>query len=164
MIRTIRFMVTLAAAIVLQASFTPLLLNAPFVPNLTIFFVVHLGLREPFCLTATLTAFLIGILQDCFSGRYFGLHGLIYLIIYLVLGQTSERLYTDNRLLLIATVFFGCIFEGIVTSGLLLLFSESDNMFSPLFSGILPHAVFSSLAALLLDRAVPGRPPGYLRR
>ena len=46
MIRTARFIFTLAAAILLQVSFFPVWLGSPFIPNLTLFFVVHLGLRE----------------------------------------------------------------------------------------------------------------------
>ncbi len=163
MIRTARFIFSLAAALLLQVSFFPAWLTSPFVPNLTLFFVVHLGLREPFSWSNCLAAFLIGLLQDCFSGGSFGLHGVIYLSVYLLLKQTSERLYTDNNLLIVIGVFLGMILDGIMTFVLLLLFSAADGIYLPLFSGLIPHALMSALAALVLVRVTPGSSQGYAR-
>ena len=163
MIRTARFIFTLAAAVLLQVSFFPAWLSTPFIPNLTLYFVVHLGLREPFRWSNCLTAFLIGLVQDCFSGGYFGLHGFIYLSVYLLLKQTSERLYTDNNLLIVMGVFLGIIFEGIMTFLLLLLFSTADGIYVPLFSGLIPHAFMSGVAALILVHVTPGPSQGYAR-
>lgn len=163
MIRTLRFLITLVAALLLQVSFFPAWLTAPFAPNLTLFFVVHLGLREPFRWSTGMAAFLIGLVQDCFSGRYFGLHGFIYLSVYLLLKQTSERLYTDNHLLIVMGVFLGVILEGVITFGLLLLFSEAGGIYGPLFSGLLPHALSSTAAALVLVRVTPDPLPGFAR-
>jgi len=163
MIRTARFIFTLAAAILVQVSFFPAWMSTPFIPNLTLFFVVHLGLREPFRWSNCLAAFLIGLVQDCFSGRYFGLHGVIYLFVYLLLKQTSERLYTDNNLLIVIGVFLGIILDGVMTFGLLLLFSEADGIYGPLFSGLIPHALMSAVAALFLVRLTPGPSQGYAR-
>lgn len=163
MIRTARFIFTLAAAILLQVSFFPAWLGSPFIPNLTLFFVVHLGLREPFLWTNCLAAFLIGLIQDCFSGRYFGLHGFIYLFVYLLLKQTSERLYTDNNLLLVIGVFLGIILDGVMTLGLLLLFSAADGIYGSLFPGLIPHAFMSAVAALFLVKVTPGLSSGYAR-
>ena len=163
MIRTARFALTLAAAILLQVSFFPAWLSTPFIPNLTLFFVVHLGLRESFSWSNCLSAFLIGLVQDCFSGGYFGLHGFIYLFVYLLLKQTSERLYTDNNMLIVMGVFLGIILDGVMTFGLLLLFSAADGIYGPLFSGLIPHAFMSAVAALFLVRVTPGPSPGYAR-
>ncbi len=163
MIRTVRFIMLLAVTLLAQVSFFPAWLSPPFTPNLTLFFVVHLGLRETFSWTNCLAAFLIGLLQDCFSGCYFGLHGFIYLFGYLLLKQTSERFYTDNNLLIVMGVFLGIILDGVMTFCLLLLFSEADGIYGSLFSGLLPHALTSTLASLLLVRATPESAPGYAR-
>jgi rod shape-determining protein MreD len=163
MIRTARFTVTLGTAILVQASFFPAWLSAPFIPNLTLFFVVHLGLREPFRWSNCLAAFLIGLIQDCFSGNYFGLHGFIYLCLYLLLKQTSERLYTDNNLLIVIGVFLGILLDGIMTFGLLLLFSAADGIYGSLFSGLIPHALMSAVAALFLVGVTPGLSQGHAR-
>ena len=163
MIRTLRFITVLAMATLVQVSFFSAWLSRPFIPNLTLFFVVHLGLREPFRWANCGAGFLIGLVQDCFSGSYFGLHGFIYLCIYLLLKQTSERLYTDNNLLIVMGVFLGIILDGLMTFGLLLLFSEADGIYGSLFSGLIPHALTSTLASLLLVRALPDVSPGYTR-
>ena len=163
MVRALQLLVTLAAALFLQVAFFPVWLSAPLVPNLTLFFVVHLGLREPFRWTLCLAAFLIGLLQDCFSGGFFGLHGVIYLLLYLLLKQTSERLYTDNHLLIVMGVFLGILLDGLVTFGLLLLFSAADGIYGPLFAGLIPHALTSAVAALLLVRLTPAPRLGYHR-
>ena len=163
MIRTARFIITLVVAILLEVSFFPAWLSAPFIPNLTLFFVVHLGLREPFRWSNCLAAFLIGLIQDCFSGNYFGLHGFIYLCLYLLLKQISERLYTDNNLLIVMGVFLGIILDGVMTFVLLLLFSAADGIYGPLFSGLIPHALMSAVAAFFLVKVTPGHAQGYAR-
>ncbi len=163
MIRTARFILALAVATLAQVSFFPAWLSTPFIPNLTLFFVVHLGLRVPFCWINCLAAFFIGLVQDCFSGSYFGLHGFIYLFVYLLLEQTSERLYTDNNLLIIMGVFLGILLDGVMTFCLLLLFSEADGIYGSLFSGLIPHALTSTAASLLLVRAIPDSSSGYAR-
>jgi rod shape-determining protein MreD len=163
MIKTIRFIALFMAALLAQVSFFPAWLSAPFIPNLTLIFVVHLGLRETFRWTNALTAFVIGLTQDCFSGSYFGLHGLIYLSGYFLLKQTSERFYTDNNLLIVMGVFLGIVLEGVMTFGLLLLFPEADGIYVPLFSGLIPHALTSTLASLILVRVIAGTSPGYAR-
>ena len=153
----------LAVAVVAQASFFPAWLCTPFIPNLTLFLVVHLGLREPFSWTTCLAAYLIGLVQDCFSGHYFGLHGFTYLCFYLLLKQTSERFYTDNNLLIVMGVFLGIILDGVMTFGLLLLFSEADGIYVSLFAGLIPHALASAMASLLLVKVTPGAAPVYTR-
>lgn len=163
MIRTARFLMVLAAAVVLQVSFFPVWFRAPFVPNLTLFFIVHLGLREPFHWANCGAAFLIGLVQDSFSGSYFGLHGFIYISLYVVLKQTSERLYTDNHLLIVMGVFLGIILDGVMTFGLLLLFSAADGIYGSLFPGLIPHALISAAASLVLIRVAPGPSQGYAR-
>jgi rod shape-determining protein MreD len=163
MINKARFILTLAAALFLQVSCIPAFLAAPFQPNLTIFFVIHLGLREPFRYTNCLACFVIGLVQDAYSGTYFGLQGLIYLFVYLLLGQTSGRLYTDNNLLILLGVFLGIMFNGLLTLGLLLLFSSAEGMYAALFAGLIPHALMSTLAAAVLVRVIPGPAAGRAR-
>jgi len=163
MIRTARFILALTVAVFLQVSFFPSWLSAPFAPNLTLFFVVHLGLRVPFSWSSCMAAFLIGLVQDCFSGSYFGLQGFIYLFVYLLLKQTSERLYTDNNFLMVLGVFLGVILDGFMTLGLLMLFSAADGIYATLFSGLIPHALMSTLAALLLVRVVTAPSHGHVR-
>lgn len=163
MIRTARFILALTVAVLLQVSFFPAWLSAPFAPNLTLFFVVLLGLRVPFSWSSCVAAFMIGLVQDCFSGSYFGLQGFIYLSVYLLLKQTSERLYTDNNHLMVLGVFLGVIFDGFMTLWLLMLFSAADGIYATLFAGLIPHALTSTLAALVLVKVVTVPSHGYPR-
>ena len=163
MIRTLRFILVLAVSVLAQVSFLPAWLSAPFIPNLTLFFVVHLGLREPFRWTNCLASFFIGLVQDCFSGSYFGLHGLIYFSVYILLKQTSERLYTDNNVLIVMGVFLGIILDGVMTFCLLLLFSEADGIYGSLFTGLIPHAISSTVASMLLVKVLPDSSSVYAR-
>ena len=141
-------------ALLLQVTLFPAYLLDPFQPNLLIIIVAYLGLRKASRLGAP-AAFLLGLLQDCFSGLYLGLNGFSCLFIYLLLEKISDRLYTDNRYLIILVVFLATILSGLLNLLLLLMFSASRGIYASLLPALIPQALVNALAASILFASPP---------
>ncbi|UFS72873.1 rod shape-determining protein MreD [Geomonas sp. RF6] len=144
-------MVTVAftAALILQLTVLPAYLMDPFQPNFIIILVVYLGLKRPQRFSPP-AAFTLGLLQDSFSGIYLGLHAFSYLCIYFLLAKLSDRLYTDNRFLLVLTVFLATVLSGLLCLLLLAAFSVSNGIYSSILPAIIPQALVNALVASLI--------------
>jgi len=136
----------IVTAIVLQMTLLPRYLLDPFQPNLIIIMVVYLGLKQPHRL-AGLAAFVLGILQDSFSGMYLGLHAFSYLCIYTLLSGLAGRLYTDNRALLVLVVFLATLAGALLNLLMLAIFSVSKGVYSSLLPALIPQALVNALIA-----------------
>lgn len=137
------------AAVLLQMTLLPRYLLDPFQPNLIIILVVYLGLKLPHRL-AGLAAFALGIVQDSFSGIYLGLNGFSYLCIYTILSGLADRLYTDNRALLVLVVFLASAGSGLLNLLMLAIFSVSKGVYASLLPALLPQALVNALVASLV--------------
>lgn len=144
---------TLAAAVAAVAQFSvlPAMLAEDFRPNLLVFLVVLLGLRSPLGRGAP-AAFLLGLLQDCYSGIYFGLHGFTSLLVYCILRHMADRLYTSNHLLVVLCTFIATLVDGAGTVILLALFSSNEGIHSTIGTTVVQAAIVNSAAAFLLLR------------
>lgn len=149
MIKIVKIFLIVVVALLFQITFFPSYLLDPFHPNLLIIMVVYLGLRSksPF---GALAAFLLGFLQDCFSGIYLGLSGFTYLCIYLMLHTTADRLYTDSRYLMVVVVFLATIINGLFNLLLLLIFSAANDIYATVLPSLLPQGLVNALLASLI--------------
>jgi len=136
------------AALVLQMTLLPRYLQDPFQPNLIIILVVYLGLKLPHRFAA-LAAFTLGIVQDSFCGIYLGLHGFSYLCIYTLLSEVADRLYTDNRALLVLVVSLATIVSALLNLLMLVVFSVSKGVYATLLPALIPQALVNALVASL---------------
>jgi rod shape-determining protein MreD len=136
------------AALVLQMTLLPRYFQDPFQPNLIIILVVYLGLKVPHRF-AGLAAFSLGVLQDSFCGIYLGLHAFTYLCIYTLLSELSDRLYTDNRALLVLVVFLASIVSALLALLMLAIFSVSKGLYASLLPALIPQALVNALVASL---------------
>ena len=95
MIRFVKFGLIIVFAVLFQVTLFPAYVLDPFQPNLLIILVVYLGLRS----TARFggpAAFVLGLLQDCFSGIYLGLNGFSHLPDWIAVGiALIASLWTD---------------------------------------------------------------------
>jgi rod shape-determining protein MreD len=148
----LKFASMVVIALVLQVSIFPAYLREPFIPNLLLIITVWLGLRGPLPLGGAL-AFLLGLLQDSFSGLYLGLHGFTYLLTYLVLRRLADNLYTESGYLMTLVVLLATLANGFLHLLLLLLFSSAQGMFGSLFPALLPQGLVTALAASLIAAA-----------
>ncbi len=152
MIKILKYASIIAGLLTVQVTLLPARLADPFKPNLLIIGVAFLALRGTGYFGAGL-AFLLGLVQDCFSGLYLGLNGFSFLVIYLLLEKTADRLYTDNHYLMILVVFLISIVNGFLHLCLLAIFSVADGVYAPLLAALLPQGLVNALAASLLSGA-----------
>ncbi len=139
-----------AAACLLQMTLLPRYLQDPFQPNLIIILVVYLGLKLPHRYSG-IAVFLLGLLQDSFSGIYLGLHAFSYLCIYTLLSELADRLYTDNRVLFVLVVFIATLVSALLNLLMLLVFSVSNGLYATLLPALLPQALINALVASLVS-------------
>ncbi|MFZ3209121.1 MAG: rod shape-determining protein MreD [Geobacteraceae bacterium] len=142
--------VLIALTLILQVTLLPAYLSDPFQPNLLNIWVVYLGLRGKEIRFSGALSFLLGLLQDCFSGLYLGLNGFSSLLTYLILRATADRLYTGSRYLLILLVFLSTVGNGLLQLLMLLLFSSGDGLYAAILHSLLPQALLNALATSLL--------------
>ena len=149
MIRFVKFGLIIVFAVLFQVTLFPAYVLDPFQPNLLIILVVYLGLRSAARFGGP-AAFVLGLLQDCFSGIYLGLNGFSHLFIYLLLHKVSDRLYTDSRYLMIIAVFLATIVSGLLNLLLLLIFSSSNGIYATLLPLLIPQALVNALITSLV--------------
>ncbi len=153
MIKILKYAAVIAGLLVAQVTLLPAHLMDPFKPNLLIIVVVYLALKETSHAGAGI-AFLLGLVQDCFSGICLGLYGFSFLVIHLILKKTADRLYTDNHYLMILVVFLVTLVNGFLHLCLLVIFSMADGVYAPLLAALIPQGLVNALAASLLSGAV----------
>jgi rod shape-determining protein MreD len=154
MARYLNISVLCLVGIVCQVILFPAYLADPFKPSLIIISVVYLGFQAGFRFGAC-SAFLLGLLQDSFSGLYFGLSGFSFLLIFLLYHEAATNLYTESRVLMVLGVFLATILNGGIHLLLLLLFSSSGGAYSTIFGSLLPQGVMNSLLSLVIFHFVP---------
>lgn len=136
-------------AVLLQMTLLPKYLLDPFQPNLIIILVVYLGLKLPHRASG-IAAFALGVLHDSFSGIYLGLHAFSYLCVYTILSGLADRLYTDNRVLMVLVVFLATIGSALLNLLMLAIFTVSKGLYGTLLPALIPQALVNALVASLL--------------
>lgn len=133
-------------SLLFQMTLLPAYIVDPFQPNLMIILVVYLGLKLPHRL-APFGAFAVGILQDCISGLCLGLHAFSYLCIYLLLAEISDRLFTDNRMLLVLVVAVATVVSALLNLVMLMVFSVSPGVYASVLPALIPQTLVNALVA-----------------
>ena len=150
MFRLVRLSLYLVFILLLQVSLLPTLLEDPFKPNLIIILVCYIALREEGTVNGAFFTYFSGLLQNVFSGLYFGLSGISYLLIYLFLKRISDQLYTDRSHLLVFAVFAASIFDSLVSLILITLFTSNTGIYTSFLSNMIPQAVITSIVAAVI--------------
>lgn len=154
MFKFLNIFVLVTVGIIFQVNVFPAYLSDPFKPNVLLVFVVYLGFHAGFrC--GTISSFLLGLVQDTFSGQYFGLNAFSYLLIFTLYHELAERLYTSSRLLMIVGTFLAVVINASIQYLLLLVFSASEGTFYSIFGAILPQGLTTSLVAASLLFLLP---------
>jgi len=148
MVKFLKIFFLITAALLLQVTILPAYLADPFKPNLLIIVVSYMGLKSG--RVGYISAFLLGILQDCFSGIYLGLNGFSYLCIFLWLNMAADRLYTDSRYLMVLVVFLATMVNGLLHLVLLFLFPNTNGMYAPILTALIPQGLVNALIASLV--------------
>lgn len=141
--------VSIVAAVILQASVLPVHVTTFFKPDLLLVIMVFLALRGSYE-SGTPLAWLLGLLKDVFSGLYLGLNAFTFLIIFLFIKSIADRLYAESSFLFVVTVTaatVGCVAGNFL---LLFLFANVPGIFFSMLIGLLPHLLVNAFAASLL--------------
>jgi rod shape-determining protein MreD len=148
------FFCLVLASIVIQVSLLPVFIRPPFKPDLLLVIMVFIALRVSFEVGAPL-AWLLGMLNDVFSGLYLGLNAAAFLISFLVIKSVSGRLYADSAILFVLTVA-GVTLAGFTLNLLLMvMFTASPGIAYSMLSDIFPRLLVNAFIASIVA-AFPG--------
>lgn len=146
MLKYLNIFVLVIIGTIFQVNVFPAYLADPFKPNVLLIFVVYFGFRAGLRFGAP-CSFLLGLIQDSFSGVYFGLNAFSYLLIFILYHEVAARLYTGSRTLLVLGTVLAVVINGSIQFLLLLLFSSSDGAFSSILGAILPQGLSTALVS-----------------
>jgi rod shape-determining protein MreD len=123
-------------------------------PDLLLILIVYLGLNEKYVRGGFL-AYIFGLLQDVFTGDYFGLYGFVLLGTFLVVRGVAERLNPESPLLLMLMIGGGTLLHGGLIFFCLGFFTESGPPAAVFFWSLLPQILLNLAATLLLLQLLP---------
>ena len=139
---------------VIQVSLLPVFVRPPFKPDLLLVIMVFISLRLSFEVGAPL-AWLLGMLNDVFSGLYLGLNAATFLVSFIVIKSMSDRLYADSAILFVLAV------AGVTLAGftlnlfLTVMFTASPGIAYSMLSDIFPRLLVNAFIASVVS-AFPG--------
>lgn len=148
MITSLKWLLLITAMVLFQTSIQFHYLNSFYKPDLLLIVMVILALRAPVavCFPA---AYSLGLLKDCISGLYFGLNGVSFLLVCLLLKGVSDRLYVKNAMLLVLTVSISTLAVALINLLFLTIFADVNGVFSSMLTTIIPHLLINAFAASL---------------
>ena len=150
-------------ALILQSAFVDSFQIWGTKPDLVLLLIVYnaflRGHRE-----GAFVGFCGGMLQDIFTGGYFGLNALCYMTAGYLVGMTEAKLYKESSLIMMALAWFASAGEQLLYY---LLLSYAGVAMSPLMAlgrVILPTAVYTALLVpLTYKRFQSSNQKGLLR-
>lgn len=119
MIRFVGLGLVALVFLLMQSNLLPALLPPYFKPELLLLLILYLCITESF-IRGALLAWGIGLLLDASGGNHFGLHAMLYLVLFIVGRRVVHALNAESPLLLLILVFCG----SLVTNVLLMFFGS----------------------------------------
>jgi rod shape-determining protein MreD len=143
----IRSALVALALLLLQTTFIPYLSIGGFLPDVFLIWVVYVAIRRG-QMEATITGFVVGLLQDALSMQFFGLSALTKTIAGFVAGyffndnSTEQTLgsYRFLTILLLSSFVHNIIYYGVFLQGI------QDSVFATMVE----FSVFTSLYTVLI--------------
>lgn len=149
MIKNIFGLLIILLALVLETSFFPVFLAPRFKPDLLLIITVYIALRGVFETGAPLS-WGIGLLKDLFSGLYFGLNAFTFLMVFLVIKSSSDRLYAESGELFVVAVSLATIANTTVSMLLSIMFTPAPGVAYSMLWSIIPHLLINAFCASVL--------------
>lgn len=146
-LRFLSHVTLIAVLLLLQVSILPLFIENAFKPNLFIILVCYLALRGEGTVSGALISYLTALFADVYSGLYFGLSGVSYLLIYLMLRKLSDKLYTESPQLMLFAVLCATIADSLITLIFTILFSNFSSLPTQILTLAIPQATVTTLVA-----------------
>lgn len=140
----ILFGVIAVTALLLQTTLLPLAAVGRATPDLLLIICVYLGLHQH-TVGGALGAFVLGYLQDTFSGSVAGLNAFAMCLVFTVVYLTSRRLWVDNAVSKVAVVFLASLLKTAAILALVALFMSADGLWRTILSYLLIEAVLAAV-------------------
>ena len=99
-----------------QTAVFPRIFPSHFKPDLVLVMIVYIGVSEKYG-SGGLFSFCIGLLYDVFAGSAFGMHGMIFLLVFFSVRGTIDYFNAESPFLLLFLVACGTLLQA----GLLIL-------------------------------------------
>jgi rod shape-determining protein MreD len=132
-------------AVVLQTTVLPMVRVGRATPDVLLIICVYLGLYQHTALGAV-GAFLLGYLQDAFSGGVIGLNAFGMCIVFVTVYITSRRLWVDNVISKLVVVFMASTVKTAAILAVVAVFMSVEGLWRTILSYLLIDA---ALAAVL---------------
>ncbi len=151
----VRSALAILVLILLQTTFVPFLSVAGFLPDLLLIWVVYIAVTRG-QMEATITGFIVGLLQDVVANQFFGLSALTKTVAGFVAGyffneNLTEQTLGSYRILLITflssfvhnVLYYGIFLQGIQDALLttMIEFSVAASLYTALM-GVFPMFTF----------------------
>lgn len=140
------FILVALLAVVVQTTILPMTRLGR--PDLLLIICVYLGLHQH-SLFGAVGAFLLGYLQDAFSGGLIGLNAFGMCLVFTVVYLMSRRLWVDNTVSKVVIVFLASMVKTVAILGLVAVFISED-----LWRTIVRYLVFDAALAAIISPAV----------
>lgn len=160
--RTVAAVVVAAAlGLVLQSTALHAIPGGAAVPDILLILCVYLGLHRH-SVSGSLGAFVLGYVQDSFSGNAVGLNAAAMCCVYLTIYLTSRRLWVDNLVSKVVVVFLAAVIKIVVVTVLSMIFISwpalSGNMLSMLALQAASTAAFGPVILRMVAGAQRAEP------
>lgn len=132
-------------ALLLQTSVLPLVAIGRATPDLLLIICVYLGLHQH-SVAGAVGAFVLGYLQDTFSGSVVGLNAFAMSLVFVMVYLTSRRLWVDNAVSKVVVVFLASLLKTLAILLLAVLFLSVDGLSQTMLGYLVAQA---ALAAVL---------------
>jgi rod shape-determining protein MreD len=137
------FTVLAMIALLLQTTVLPRAALGRVTPDLLLIMCVYLGLHQH-SVGGAVGAFLLGYVQDMFSGSLAGLNAFAMGIVFAVVYITSRRLWVDNAISKVVVVFLAAVVKTATIVVLVLTFMSRDRLAGLMLSGALLQALVTA--------------------
>ena len=143
------FTVFAITALLLQTTVLPVTSVGRATPDLLLIMCVYLGLHQH-SVGGAVGAFLLGYLQDSFSGNVVGLNAFGMCLVFTVVYLTSRRLWVDNTISKFVVVFLASVLKTTALLSMAALFMSVEGVWHT----VLRFLVIEAVLAALLSPAV----------
>lgn len=149
--------VVLAAAIglVLQSTALHAIPGGAAVPDVLLILCVYLGLRRH-SVGGAVGAFVLGYVQDSFSGTAVGLNAAAMCLVYLTIYLTSRRLWVDNLVSRVVVVFLAAVIKIVAVTVLSMMFISWPTLSPSMIWRLALQALLTAACGPIVLRLVAG--------
>ena len=104
--------------------------------------------------TGMAVGFAAGLIYDIFFGNSLGFYALVGLLTGLICGTSSKTFYRENYVMPVLLSFLANCIIGMAVYVTSFLFKNDYNVFYYAFNVVLPQAVYTGAAAVLIYKAL----------